>query len=76
MKIFFVNHYILIFAVPACIMLFSCNNRTDELSIVSPVNLEKYSGTWYEIARLPNRFEKGLECVTATYTLRDEGRIE
>ena len=65
-----------IYLTTICIMLFSCNNRTDELSTVSPVNLEKYSGTWYEIARLHNRFEKGLECVTATYTLRDEGRIE
>ncbi len=59
-----------------CIMLISCNKGKDELSTVSPVNLKKYSGTWYEIARLPNRFEKGLECVTATYTLRSDGKIE
>jgi len=57
-------------------MLFSCKKSTDELSTVSPVSLEKYAGTWYEIARLPNRFEKGLECVTATYTLKDNGKIE
>lgn len=59
-----------------CIMLLSCKDSKDELSTVSPVNLEKYAGTWYEIARLPNRFEKGLECVTATYTLRNDGKIE
>jgi apolipoprotein D and lipocalin family protein len=44
-------------------------------SVVSSVNLEKYQGTWYEIARLPNFFEKKLKCITATYTLRDDGRI-
>ena len=58
------------------IMLFSCTNGIVELPTVSTVNLKKYSGTWYEIARLPNRFEKGLECVTATYTLRSDGKIE
>ncbi|UCH15687.1 MAG: lipocalin family protein [Bacteroidales bacterium] len=57
-------------------MLISCINDKKELTTVSPVDLEKYSGTWYEIARLPNRFEKGLECVTATYTLRNDGKIE
>jgi apolipoprotein D and lipocalin family protein len=59
-----------------CIMLFSCKDSKDELYTVSPVNLEKYAGTWYEIARLPNRFERDLECVTATYTLKDNGKIE
>jgi apolipoprotein D and lipocalin family protein len=42
----------------------------DELAVVPAVNLERYSGTWYEIARLPNRFQS--DCagdVTATYTL-------
>lgn len=33
------------------------------------VDLQKYSGYWYEIALLPNRFEKGCTCTTATYTL-------
>jgi apolipoprotein D and lipocalin family protein len=35
----------------------------------------RYLGTWYEIARMPVWFEKGLVNVTATYTLRDEKRI-
>ena len=33
------------------------------------IDLKKYSGRWYEIARLPNRFEKGCRCVVATYAL-------
>jgi apolipoprotein D and lipocalin family protein len=57
-------------------MLFSCKKGTIDLPVVREVDIEKYSGTWYEIARLPNSFEKGLKCVTATYTLREDGKIE
>ena len=45
--------------------------------MVATVDYEKFSGTWYEIARLPNRFEK--KCVgdiTATYTVRTDGRLD
>ncbi|MBD3391065.1 MAG: lipocalin [Chitinivibrionales bacterium] len=41
----------------------------------TPFELERYLGTWYEIARLPNSFEKGLTHVTATYSLRDDGKV-
>lgn len=37
--------------------------------------LYKYLGTWYEIARFPHSFEKGLVGVTATYSLRKDGKI-
>jgi len=43
---------------------------------VPAVDLVRYAGTWYEIARFPNRFQK--ECrsdVTATYSLLDDGQI-
>jgi lipocalin len=55
--------------------LFS-SSAAQELPTVEEVNLTKYTGTWYEIARLPNSFEKGMQCVTATYTLKDNGKIE
>lgn len=42
---------------------------------VSEVDLQKYAGTWYEIARFPHSFEKNLVGVTATYTLRENGKI-
>jgi len=44
---------------------------------VSFVDLNKYSGNWYEIARYPNRFQK--QCVgntTANYRLKQNGDIE
>lgn len=40
------------------------------------VDLRRYAGVWYEIARLPNRFqEKCAGNVAATYTLRDDGKV-
>jgi apolipoprotein D and lipocalin family protein len=44
-------------------------------SVVPAVDLKKYSGTWYEIARLPFYFERKLTCCTATYTIRDDGKV-
>ena len=47
------------------------------LQVVPSVDLSRYAGTWYEIARLPNKFQK--ECigdVTATYTLLANGEIK
>ena len=38
--------------------------------------LQKYLGTWYEIARFDHSFERGLQGVTATYTLRKDGKIK
>ena len=44
---------------------------------VPQVDLERYAGKWYEIARLPNDFQQ--DCagdVSATYSLRDDGRLD
>ena len=43
---------------------------------VANVDLERYMGVWYEIARFPHSFEKGLVGVTATYTKLPSGKIE
>lgn len=40
------------------------------------VDLERYLGRWYELARYENRFEKDCEGVTATYSKRDDGRVK
>ena len=42
---------------------------------VPDFNLEKYLGRWYEIARMPALFENNLTQVTATYSLRDDGKV-
>jgi lipocalin len=43
---------------------------------VKELDLNRYLGTWYEIARFDHRFERGLVGVTATYSLRDDGKIK
>jgi apolipoprotein D and lipocalin family protein len=43
---------------------------------VKNFNLEKYLGVWYEIARMPSPFEKNLVNITATYKLRDDGKVD
>lgn len=45
---------------------------------VEPVQgfrLEPYLGTWHEVARLDHSFERGMEQVTATYSLREGGGV-
>lgn len=50
--------------------------KKDELRVVDSVDLSRYVGTWYEIARLPNSFQKKCaDSVTANYTLRADGKV-
>jgi len=57
----------------------SCSNhipmKSIDTSTVDTLNLDRYLGRWYEIARFPHSFEKDLEGVTATYSLRKDGKI-
>ena len=52
------------------------SSRMSTLEVVPSVDLERYIGTWYEIARYPNGFQSE-DCVatTATYELREDGKI-
>lgn len=52
-----------------------CTGKLDNVSAVRGFQLERYLGTWYEIARLDHRFERGLSQVQARYSLRDDGGI-
>lgn len=57
----------------------SCAMTKDQhinTSTVKELDLNRYLGTWYEIARFPHSFEKDLVGVTATYRLRADGKIE
>jgi apolipoprotein D and lipocalin family protein len=46
-----------------------------ELKTVEHVDVVRYMGTWFEIAKFPQRFEKGLVGVTANYTLLPNGKV-
>lgn len=52
----------------------------DELPIdntpVKALDLNRYLGKWYEIARFNHSFEEGLDNVTAEYSLKDDGKIK
>jgi len=43
---------------------------------VDAFDLQRYLGTWYEIASYPIRPQRGCTATTATYTLRDDGRVD
>jgi apolipoprotein D and lipocalin family protein len=50
-------------------------NDYDSLEVVPKVELEKYLGKWYEIARLPAKFQEGCSETTATYALSKDGSV-
>ncbi len=46
-----------------------------EVRVVPWVDLSRYTGKWYEIASFPQWFQRGCTATTATYSLRDDGKI-
>jgi apolipoprotein D and lipocalin family protein len=46
-----------------------------DLPTVASVDLNRYAGTWYEIARLPMWFQRHCVDSKAVYTIRSDGRI-
>jgi apolipoprotein D and lipocalin family protein len=57
------------------LFLSGCAGAPDNVQPVKNFELQRYLGTWYEIARLDHSFERDLQQVTATYSLRDDGGI-
>jgi len=58
------------------LLLGGCVSLPDGIEPVSGFELERYLGTWYEIARLDHSFERGLSRVTAEYSMRDDGGVK
>lgn len=60
------------------LVLNSCKSNASMIdkTVVKELDVQKYLGTWYEIARYPHSFEKDLQGVTANYTLREDGKIK
>lgn len=56
--------------------LSSCGNLPESVKPIEGFQLNKYLGKWYEIARLDHRFERGLEKVTAHYSLNEDGSVK
>lgn len=45
-------------------------------TVVSGFSLNDFMGRWYEIARFDHSFERGMDYVTADYTLLEDGTVE
>ncbi|OPL11724.1 MAG: lipocalin [delta proteobacterium MLS_D] len=57
------------------LVLAGCVGIPEGITPVENFQLERYLGTWYEIARLDHSFERGMTSVTADYSLRADGSI-
>jgi apolipoprotein D and lipocalin family protein len=63
---------IFLLTVPSC-----GQDMQNEPKVVKNVDLKKYTGLWYEIAKIPNRFQKHCKSgTTAQYKLMDDGTIK
>lgn len=51
--------------------------QADAPAPTKPVDLQRYAGRWYEVARVPNHFEKGRDCdgPTADYRRDAAGAV-
>ena len=71
MKHFFVSGIVSSIAAA----LIGCET-TGDIAAVRDFEPERYMGTWHEIARLPQYFERDMDEVTAEYTLNRDGTIK
>lgn len=57
-------------------LLTACGGKPKPLPVVDHVDLQRYTGTWHEIARLPQWFQHGCYNSTATYRLEKDGNLK
>lgn len=57
------------------LLISACAGLPEGVEPTSGFELDRYMGKWYEIARLDHRFERGLEQVTATYSIEEDGAV-
>ena len=69
------NSTIALAATLCAALLTGCLGVPDRAVVVQDFALERYLGTWYEIARLDHSFERGLSHVQADYSMREDGGV-
>lgn len=57
-------------------MVCGCTKLTVDNSVIDSLDVNRYLGEWYEIARYDHRFERGMENTRAIYSMRDDGMID
>lgn len=67
-------HYIFMFLILT--IFTACSQKNAPLPTVEKVDLKKYLGTWYEIARYEHFFEKDCKNVSANYSMLDKETIK
>ena len=61
----------------AALGLAACSTSApDGITPVTPFEINRYLGKWYEIARLDHSFERGMSGVSAEYSMRDDGGVK
>jgi apolipoprotein D and lipocalin family protein len=71
-----INKMLLMISIAAVSAAAAQTQSNQQLTVIPTVDVNRYMGTWYEIARLPNRFQtKCISDVTATYSLMEDGDI-
>lgn len=64
-------------ALVSVLLLSACATRAPRgLVPVSPFDVDRYSGRWYEVARIEHFFEKGLVRTQAHYSRNPDGSLE
>ncbi|MEE2526410.1 lipocalin family protein [Hyphobacterium sp. HN65] len=67
--------------VSLCLALAACSSPRDRLAgdepppVADNVDIERYLGTWFEIARADHSFERNCDGVSAFYERREDGAI-
>ncbi len=69
----FIQYFLLLLLT---LLLSACTSYPETVQPVKGFELNRYMGKWYEIARLDHSFERGMNRVTAEYSLRKDGGVK
>ncbi|MDN3552081.1 lipocalin family protein [Halomonas almeriensis] len=69
------RRYLLPLLAASSLSLSACTGIPEGVEPIQGFKLDRYLGQWYEIARLDHSFERGLDCVTAEYAMREDGGV-
>jgi len=70
------NFTLIIFTIAAVVIVNACASIPKKAIPLTNFEVNRYLGTWYEIARFDFRFEKDLDNTTAQYSIADHGNVK
>jgi apolipoprotein D and lipocalin family protein len=70
------NIFKLLAFISITILFTACSSKNPPLQTVQKVEIDRYLGTWYEIARYEHFFEKNCKNISANYSMLDEDTIK